>query len=258
MLDIWPIQVFSDNYVWVLQQGDGPGVVVVDPGDGLAVLAALENRGLSPSAVLITHHHADHVGGIDEIVERFSVPVFGPAAERIEFVDHPVADGDAVAPPGLDAALSVMAVPGHTAGHVAYAGPGFVLCGDTLFAGGCGRIFEGTPEEMFQSLGRLSSLPEDTLVYCAHEYTMANLGFAMDVEPGNGDLQRRQADAASVRERNEPTVPSTLSEEHHTNPFLRCHVDAVKKAAEHHSGQVLSTDVEVFAVVRSWKDGWQG
>ena len=258
MLEIWPIQVFSDNYVWVLQSGGVSNVVVVDPGDGVATLASLDARGLSPAAVLVTHHHADHVGGIDEIVERFPVPVYGPTRERIQLVDHPVNDGDTVDLGAIGLELDVIEVPGHTAGHIAYRGPGFVLSGDTLFAGGCGRVFEGTPEQMFESLARLSGLPADTRVYCAHEYTVSNLLFAAAVESDNPDLQRRIAEAGAARDRSEPTVPSTLDEEHRTNPFLRCHVDAVGASAERHTGRALASPSEVFAAIRGWKDGWSG
>jgi len=258
MLKPWPIPVFSDNYVWVLQSSDRAEVAVVDPGDGVATLAALDQRALIPGAILVTHHHADHVGGIDEILDRHPVPVFGPAAEAIETVDRPLTHGDTVDLPFLELRLSVIGVPGHTAGHIAYSGPGFVLSGDTLFAGGCGRIFEGTADQMYESLGRLAVLGDATRVYCAHEYTVSNLMFAVNVEPGNDALRRRLADAGARRELGEPTLPSTLAEEHLTNPFLRCHVGSVKEAAEAHAGKRIQSEAEVFAVVRGWKDGWKG
>jgi hydroxyacylglutathione hydrolase len=258
MLDIWPIPVFSDNYVWVLQRENDPGVTVVDPGDGVAVLAALEKRGLSPTAVLVTHHHADHIGGLDEIVERDELPVFGPATEQISEMNHPLSGGDRAPLPDLGIELEVIDVPGHTAGHVASGGPGFLLSGDTLFAGGCGRVFEGTPAQMYDSLRKLAAYPADTRVYCAHEYTLSNLAFALAVEPDNENLQRRITAASDLRDRGEPTVPSTLDEEHRTNPFLRCHVDTVATAAARQSGATPTSEVEVFAAVRAWKDGWRG
>jgi hydroxyacylglutathione hydrolase len=258
MVNLWPIPVFSDNYVWVLQSDSDATAAVVDPGDGLAVLAAFERRGLEPNAVLLTHHHADHVGGVDELRERYQIPVFGPARESIKEVDRPVAETDTVPLPDLGIELEVIDVPGHTAGHVAYNGPGFVLCGDTLFAGGCGRVFEGTPEQMFASIGKLVALGADTAVYCAHEYTVNNLRFAAEVEPQNDELHQRLAAALELREKDEPTVPSSLAEELRTNPFLRCGQPSVRAAAERFAGTPLGTEVEVFATVRAWKDGWQG
>jgi hydroxyacylglutathione hydrolase len=258
MVDIWPIEVFSDNYVWVLQTDGVREVVVVDPGDGLATLAALETRDLIPTAILVTHHHADHIGGIDEIVEGRAVHVFGPASEKIQCVDRPVMEGDSVELPALDLTLSVLEVPGHTAGHVAYHAPGFVLSGDTLFAGGCGRVFEGTAEQMHGSVARFADMEADTRVFCAHEYTVSNLSFAAAVEPGNRELQRRLADAIALRGNDKPTVPSTIELEQRTNPFLRCRERTVVSAAEKHAGRRLSSEVEVFATVREWKDGWRG
>ena len=258
MVKLWPIPVFSDNYIWILQTDSSSTATVVDPGDGLAVLAAFDRRGLEPNAVLLTHHHADHVGGVDELCERYQIPVFGPARESIKEVDRPVSDADTVAIPELGLELEVIEVPGHTAGHVAYAGPGFVLCGDTLFAGGCGRVFEGTPEQMFDSLSRLVALGPDTTIYCAHEYTVANLRFAAEVEPQNDELHQRLAAALELREQDQPTVPSILADELRTNPFLRCGEPSVREAAERFAGTTLGSEVEVFATVRAWKDGWQG
>ena len=258
MLTLWPIPVFDDNYVWVLEDQGAAGVAIIDPGDGIATLAALDRRDLAPCAVLLTHHHADHVGGVDEIVERREVPVYGPASESIHGVDHPVSDHDAVRIPEIGLELTVIDFPGHTAGHVAYLGPGFVLSGDALFTGGCGRVFEGTPQQMYGSLQRLAGLAPHTGVYCAHEYTVANLRFACQVEPGNEKLRRRLASAEALRSEDRPTVPSTIGEELETNPFLRCGVPEVRAAAEAHAGIELATEHEVFAAVRAWKDGWRG
>jgi hydroxyacylglutathione hydrolase len=258
MIDLWPISVLGDNYVWVLQSEGSSGVAVVDPGAGAPVIGELSRRGLNPSAVLITHRHMDHVGGVDELVGQRDIPVYGPATEPIPALDRPVRGGDAVKLPEQDLQLEVVDVPGHTAGHVAYVGPGFVLCGDTLFCGGCGRVFEGTPAQMVASLDRLADLPAATSVYCAHEYTESNLAFAALVEPENVELGERRKRAEAVRARGLPTVPSTIDEELRTNPFLRCSEPPVIAAAQRHADRRLEDRVEVFATIRGWKDGWRG
>jgi hydroxyacylglutathione hydrolase len=258
MITISPIPAFDDNYVWLLQVDGRSSAAAVDPGDAAPVLRELEHRNAWATAVLVTHHHGDHTGGVASLVEHGAAAVYGPARERIPALDHPVDDGATVTLDDLGIELEVMAVPGHTAGHVAYRGPGFVLSGDALFAGGCGRIFEGTPEEMYRSLNRLAALPPETEVYCAHEYTLGNLRFALDVEPDNLALQRRFESARDRRSRDEPTVPSTIALELETNPFLRCAEPAVMRAAESRAGGRLSGPSEVFAVIREWKDGWRG
>jgi hydroxyacylglutathione hydrolase len=258
MVQLEPISAFSDNYIWMIQSATGREVAVVDPGEAHPVLAAIENRGLELEAILLTHHHGDHVGGVEELVARYPAPVFGPAREAIAGVDHPVHGDEIVALPGLDLYLRVTDVPGHTAGHVAYAGPDFALVGDTVFAGGCGRVFEGTMEQMHESLTRLAALPPETRLYCAHEYTVANLRFALVVEPGNEALRRRAESAAAARSGNRPTVPSTLAEELATNPFLRCDQPDIVAAAEARAGHPLTSAADVFAVIRGWKDGFRG
>ena len=226
------------------------------------MLAYLDAHGLALTAILTTHHHPDHVGGVAALLERFPVPVFGPGGEKIPGRTHVVGDGTAVQVPGLALSLTGLDVPGHTAGHIAYfgdvAGTPSLFCGDTLFAGGCGRLFEGTPGQMWASLSKLAALPAATHVYCAHEYTLANLAFALAVEPGNAELRTRHAAEAAKRARGEPTVPSTLGAERATNPFLRAAVPAVRAAAERHAGRALPTDVEAFAELRAWKNVFQG
>jgi hydroxyacylglutathione hydrolase len=253
-----PLTALSDNYVWLITDPPSPAAVVVDPGDAAPVLEALETRELELAAILLTHHHGDHVGGVGEILRHHRVPVFGPAAENISTVDHPMEEGAVLPLPDFDFDLEVMEVPGHTAGHIAYRGPDFVLVGDTLFAGGCGRIFEGTPEQMYGSLSRLAELPGETMIYCAHEYTIANLSFAREVEPYNNDLSSRLEQARATRAAGRPTVPSTIAEELATNPFLRCRQSSVIAAAEKWSGLDVPAEVDVFTIIRSWKDGWRG
>lgn len=258
MTRIWPVEVLGDNYVWVIQSATRPAVAVVDPGDADPVILALDEHGLSLAAILITHHHADHTAGVGALLARAEVPVYGPVGERIPNVSRPVSGADRVEIDEIDLALDVIDVPGHTAGHVAYSGEGFVFCGDTLFAGGCGRIFEGTPDQMVTSLSRLTALPPDTEVHCAHEYTVSNLRFGLEVERENAALHARLEDAQRLRADGRPTVPSTLSLELDTNVFLRCAEPSVIEAAERHAGRGLADEVEVFATVRRWKDGWRG
>lgn len=258
MVQFTPIPAFSDNYIWMIGAASGSDVAVVDPGDAGPVLAEINARKLNLAAVLVTHHHGDHTAGVEELVDRHPAPVFGPAGEVIDGVDRPVRGGDAIPLPELGLSLTVVDVPGHTAGHVAYLASEFALVGDTLFAGGCGRVFEGTMEQMHQSLTRLSGLEPETLIFCAHEYTLANLRFALEVEPENQALRKRIADATRARDRGQPTVPSTLEVERATNPFLRCDHPDVAAAASVFAGRPQQTPSEVFAVIRGWKDGWRG
>jgi hydroxyacylglutathione hydrolase len=259
MLHVSPVRAFSDNYIWLIRAPADPGAaVVVDPGDDRPVEQALAAEGLRLKAILVTHHHADHVGGVGALAARHGVPVFGPAREAMPCPVHSLDDGgsvDLVESLGLQ--FDVMAVPGHTLGHIAYAGHGALFCGDTLFSAGCGRLFEGTPAQMLGSLERIAALPDSTAVYCAHEYTLSNLRFAQAVEPDNADIGSALADSARKRERDEITLPSTLGRERLINPFLRTREPAVKAAAEGHAGRPLHQPVEVFAAVRSWKDGFR-
>lgn len=253
-LRIDPIPAFQDNYIWTLAR-DGRAVVV-DPGDAAPVLASLRERDLQLDAIVVTHHHADHVGGVATLLASRPVPVHGPARTPYAGVTHPLADGDQVTLLGYP--FQVLAVPGHTLDHIAYwsAELGVLFCGDTLFAGGCGRLFEGTPAQMLASLTRLAALPPQTRVYCTHEYTLGNLRFARAVEPANLALQQRQAMCVDQRERGEPTLPSTIGLERETNPFLRCALPGVRAAAQAQSAGALAADdtVAVFATIRSWKD----
>ena len=254
MIHATPLEAFDDNYIWLIRQGDRPEVAVVDPGDADPVFAAVERDGIRPVAILVTHHHGDHTGGVAELAERFGIPVFGPRNERIPACDHPLGDGESIEIPEIDARFAVMELPGHTRGHIVYHGHGLLFCGDTLFTGGCGRLFEGTPAQMHASLERIRRLPPETAVHCAHEYTLANLAFAAVAEPDNDDITARTVDAKAARAANRPTVPSTLELERRTNPFLRSDHPDLIRAAEAFAGRPLTSGAEVFATVRHWKD----
>lgn len=262
--NVRPLRAFQDNYIWSLEWPTGH-CVVVDPGDAEPVLAHLAESGQRLSGILITHHHADHTGGISRLLDRYPVPVYGPRSDRIPAIDHPLVEGDQLTLHG--SSFKVLEIPGHTLDHIAYFSPGHttspdnaaigdpprLFCGDTLFAAGCGRIFEGTPELMYRSLQKLAGLPDSTEVYCAHEYTLSNLRFAQEVEPDNEALSRRQADAARLRSEERPTLPSTLELERATNPFLRCDAASVMQTARRHNAAAQS-DIAVFATLREWKN----
>lgn len=254
---IVPLPAFDDNYIWLIRRDDQ--AAVVDPGDAAPVLAYLELNGLNLCAILATHHHGDHVGGIPDLLERFKVPVFGPAGEPIDQLTESLADGDQVELPQFGVNFEVLAVPGHTRAHIAYydrkhTSCGALFCGDTLFACGCGRIFEGTPAQMRHSLARLAALPGATRIYCAHEYTQANCRFALAVEPENAALRKRAEEVARLRDANQPTVPSTIGAELNVNPFLRWEAPSVIAAAQRISGKPLTQPDEVFTALREWKN----
>lgn len=254
MLDVTPIPAFSDNYIWCAHRPGDTEAVVVDPGDGNAVLEALAERGLSLAGIIITHHHFDHTGGLDVLLSHADVPVFGPHNEAISQIGTRLADGERVNILGLE--WQILGVPGHTLDHIAFYNPDsqVLFCGDTLFAGGCGRVFEGNPAMMLESLDKLAALPPETRVFCAHEYTMANLAFAAAVEPDNEALKARISRDSDTRERGEPTVPSTLSLELDTNPFLRCRTASVAEQMKAREGIDAGNPVAVFGAVRGWKD----
>jgi hydroxyacylglutathione hydrolase len=259
MTTIIPIPAFRDNYIWLVQRGRS--AAVVDPGDAAPVLAHLEAHGLALSAIITTHHHADHVGGVTALRDRYDVPVYGPARESIPCRSEALAEGDRFVVPGVDLALEVLDIPGHTAGHIACfssdtAAP-LVFCGDTLFAAGCGRLFEGTPEQMWSSLSKLAALAPATAIYCGHEYTLANLRFAAAVEPRNAAIRERTVIETGKRERELPTLPSTIADEHATNPFLRAGRAAVMASASTHAGRPISDAVDAFATLRAWKNDFR-
>jgi len=259
MASVLHVCAFEDNYIWLIQGQSAPDrVVIVDPGDAEPVLLALETQGLIPAAILCTHHHGDHVGGVEEILQHFNIPVYGPARERIPAISHALKEGDRFTLAETDLAFHVLDVPGHTAGHIAYYGMGAVFCGDTLFSAGCGRLFEGTAEQMHASLSKLAALPETTAVYCGHEYTEANLRFALTVEPDNADAKAHRERARALRAQNLPTLPSTMGLERRINPFLRSGVASVRDATEKYIQQPLKSNVAIFTAVRRWKDNFRG
>ncbi|ARU31640.1 hydroxyacylglutathione hydrolase [Sulfuriferula sp. AH1] len=254
-LHITPIAAFSDNYIWVIH--NQRYAVAVDPGDANAVTAFLRQHDLSLAAILITHHHHDHTGGNEALVLAFNVPVYGPSRESIPCLTHPLSESSTIRLEELDLELRILDVPGHTAGHIAYYADGMLFCGDTLFGCGCGRLFEGTPEQMLASLSKLGQLPENTSVYCAHEYTLSNIEFALTLEPDNQALQARAAtDLNSILE-GRPTLPSTIARERATNPFLRCHLPSARVAAQQATGKSITGIVEIFSALRTLKNDFR-
>lgn len=257
-LSVLTVPTFRDNYVWLIH--NGRQAVAVDPGESAPVQAALDKHGLTLAAIVLTHHHNDHTGGIAPLLGKHAVPVFGPRHEKtpIASVTHQVAEGDTVTIPALPLRLNVIDTPGHTLGHVSYhaSAQGWLFCGDTLFTGGCGRLVEGTAQQMTDSLAKLTALPDTTLVYCAHEYTVSNLQFALAVEPGNAALQTRMAEAKARREQGLPTVPSTLALEKATNPFLRYRDPVIMDNMQAQGLLKQREPVASFAAIREWKNNF--
>lgn len=256
-LAVLTLPAFKDNYLWLIH--DGSNAAIVDPGEAGPVKAALAAHKLRLTAILLTHHHADHIGGVPGLLEEWDVPVFGPRNDGIALVTHPLGEGERITVPGLELALDVLDVPGHTLGHIAYvrrdADAPWLFCGDTLFGAGCGRLFEGTPRQMMESLAKFTALPDETLVYCAHEYTLSNLRFAQAVEPGNAALDARVLADGARREAGQPTIPSTIAIEKATNPFLR-HGEARIAQSLVEAGRLTlqATPVDTFAALREWKN----
>ncbi len=254
-LNVRPVRAFADNYIWLIESPQAPHQwVAVDPGDAAPVIAELQRSGASLAAILLTHHHPDHIGGVADLLRLQQVPVIGPDDARIAQRTRTVHDGERCELPNLGLSFEILQVPGHTLSHIAFWGHGALFCGDTLFSAGCGRMFEGTSVQMNASLNKLRDLPPATRMFCGHEYTAANLRFALTVEPGNAAALEYQANVARLRAAGDPSLPSTLGLEIRVNPFLRCDNPLVKAAAEAHAAQSLSDAAQVFGVLRAWKD----
>jgi hydroxyacylglutathione hydrolase len=249
---ITAIPALSDNYIWLLEAADGQ-CAVVDPGEAQPVLSTLAARGLDLAYILLTHHHYDHVDGVPELLEHYEATVCGPADDRLPFVHKLCHEAEEVSLEGLGITFQVLEIPAHTRSHIAFYGHGALFCGDTLFSVGCGRLFEGTAEQMQRALDKLAALPAETEVYCAHEYTQSNCAFALAVEPDNPALQRRAANVDRLRASGQITLPSTLADEISCNPFMRTREDSVVEAARGLDPQA-SSGASTMAVIRAWKD----
>ncbi|WP_100656881.1 hydroxyacylglutathione hydrolase [Alteromonas flava] len=254
-VSITPIPAFVDNYIWCFY--DDKRCVVVDPGDAKPVVTFCQQHQLELTAVLITHHHADHTGGLPELCKHWpGLRVIGPQNPKITHLNETVTENDSVEIKQLGLLFKVIEIPGHTLDHIGFIGHGGVLCGDTLFSAGCGRLFEGSPEQMRQSLAKLSALPDTTLVWCTHEYTLANMDFARAVEPNNAALMERLTWAQTQREADQPTLPSKISIEKAINPFLRSHSAEIQQSVQRHENRDVESELEVFTAVRAWKDNF--
>ncbi|GHE83683.1 hydroxyacylglutathione hydrolase [Thalassotalea profundi] len=261
LIKINPIKAFSDNYIWALTSQKNNLLVLVDPGDAAVCIDYIKKHNLQLHSILITHHHNDHIGGVEELrtycqQQQWPLTVYGPALEAENCSDIKLSEGHNVLLEMFDLTFSIIDVPGHTNGHIAYFCEDILFCGDTLFSGGCGRLFEGTPQQMLQSLAKLSNLPAQTRVYCTHEYTLANLTFALTVEPDNVDLIDYYNHVRTLREQNKITLPSTIATECLINPFLRSDNQTIVTSAQEYSGKPVKPGLESFTVIREWKNNF--
>lgn len=258
---ITPLKSFTDNYIWVISSSDSNKVSFVDPGDANTCIDYLEKENKDLNSILITHHHHDHTGGIKSLVEysrkkQIDINVIGPDNKKIEGITETVSEGNTVRIMDNDLTLTVIDLPGHTLDHIAYYVDDILFCGDTLFSGGCGRLFEGTPSQMHHSLQKLANLPERTRVYCTHEYTLANLEFALTVDPSNLELVHYFNQVVSLRANDKVTLPSSIQREKQINPFLRCNKTSIQESASEYSGKEITEEVAVFGAIRTWKDNF--
>lgn len=255
MLNIHPISAFHDNYIWTIVHPGNRRSIVIDPGDAAPVIQYLQNQQLQLVAILITHHHWDHTNGIGDLLNHFGkVPVYGPHSSEIPYCNRPLQQDDQIHIEDININFKIIEIPGHTLDHIAYIGMKGIFCGDTLFAGGCGRLFEGNAEQMTTSLEKICSLPLHTQIYCAHEYTLKNLQFAIQVEPDNLNLQKRLDATAIIVKQGNPTLPSNLKLELETNPFLRYKLESVRNNVSQYCGKALTDPISVFTELRKWKD----
>ncbi|WP_259365450.1 hydroxyacylglutathione hydrolase [Colwellia sp. BRX10-3] len=255
------IKAFSDNYIWAISSNLGQKMALVDPGDANVCIEFIEQEQMQLSSILITHHHADHIGGINKLVEycknkQWPLTIYGPESENIPHCDVALNDSHTVKLSDLDLEFSIIDLPGHTSGHIAYLAQDNLFCGDTLFSGGCGRLFEGTPSQMLSSLEKLSALPECTRVYCAHEYTQANLNFALTVEPCNTELVHYYNQVLQKREQGIATIPTSIMLEKKINPFIRCHEASLMTSAGEYSEDTVNDKLKAFTIIRAWKDNF--
>ncbi len=248
MLKIFPIPAFDDNYIWLLH--NQRYAVVVDPGDANPVIETLNKLELTLAAILITHHHSDHIDGVNALLAYQDAPVYAPKYEKFDFSHIKLAEGDTVSLPEIELNFHVMWLPGHTLGHIAYVNNDYLFCGDTLFGAGCGRLFEGTPAQLFGSLQRLKKLNQNTKVFCTHEYTAKNIAFALSLEPENQDLLARQHLVNDLRSKHQPSLPSTIALELKTNPFLRCNNATIIK----NSRVAKNDEISVFTAIRDLRN----
>lgn len=254
MLTIQAVHAFSDNYIWFIEDPRSKQLLIVDPGDAEPVIQIIEHQKLKPIAILITHHHADHIAGINQLVANYNLPVYGPKTENIPHLTHPLVASDDLVISTSFPPIKILDIPGHTKGHIAFLIDDNLFCGDTLFGAGCGRLLGGTAKQLHHSLQLISALAKQTKIFCAHEYTQANLNFAAQVEPHNKAIQQRIIDTDALIMAGQPSLPSSLTLELNTNPFLRCQHPDVIKASEQYCNHKLENSEQVFTLLRSWKD----
>jgi hydroxyacylglutathione hydrolase len=256
MLQIVAIPALNDNYIWALINPKHHCALIVDPGDAEPVITFLHHQQLTLQGILVTHHHWDHVNGVEKLLQIYQVPVYGSPENPFHAISHRVVSGQTLGMNDRFPSFQIIAIPGHTLDHIAYDAQDHLFCGDTLFAGGCGRLFEGTPEQLYTSLQKIAALPDHTKLYCAHEYTLDNLRFAYHVEPTNQAILERIAQVKALRKQGIPSIPSLLHEEKLTNPFLRCTIPEIMQQAERYAQHKLSNPIAVFATLRAWKNNF--
>lgn len=255
MINIVPLPALKDNYIWVLQKTGDRSIWIVDPGEAEPVIDYIEQNQLHLDGILITHHHWDHTNGLAVLQHRYPItPIYGANPVQVKAITHPIQEGDTIPIPSWGKTIEIMAIPGHTLDHTAYLLDNALFCGDTLFACGCGRIFEGTPKMMLNSLNKIKALPSRTLIYCGHEYTLANLQFALKVDPDNMALQHRYHQVEKLLQTQSCSLPSKLPDEWATNPFLRCDSPDIQKSVRAHVGGNCENTLETFAALREWKN----